>query len=180
MVVTDCLKGHLLLHGVTNVDDVVSDDAEADPAGYSDVAIVAAATSPFDDADGLARGEHRPLTLVALLRKRRGALRSIPNSLSVAVASSLIRLVDPSLIRLVDAKNTLIRSSDTPSLIFLYVTGEVLSCFPPYKFIGAMSLLPGFIPVATWHQIPLAIDMKWDHRRVHCRMNGFADLLQPG
>ncbi len=51
MVVTDCLKGHLLLHGVTNVDDVVSDDAEADPAGYSDVAIVAAATSPFDDAD---------------------------------------------------------------------------------------------------------------------------------
>jgi hypothetical protein len=42
------------LHGATDVDDVVGDDAEADPAVHSNGASVSAAIeamSPFDDAD---------------------------------------------------------------------------------------------------------------------------------
>jgi len=37
-------RDRLLLDGATDVDDVVSDDAEADPAVHSDVALVAATT----------------------------------------------------------------------------------------------------------------------------------------
>ena len=42
------------MHGATDVDEVVGDDAEADPAVHSDIALVAAAAeamSPFCDAD---------------------------------------------------------------------------------------------------------------------------------
>jgi hypothetical protein len=61
------LLGRLLLHVTTDVDDVVGDDAEADPAVHSNVALVAAAgeaVSPFDYADAaLASGT--PLLAVA-------------------------------------------------------------------------------------------------------------------
>ena len=42
------------MHGATDVDEVVGDDAEADPAVHSDIALVTAAAeamSPFCDAD---------------------------------------------------------------------------------------------------------------------------------
>ena len=48
------LRGRLLFHGATDVDDIVGDDAKPDPAVHSDVALVSAAVeavSPFDDAD---------------------------------------------------------------------------------------------------------------------------------
>jgi hypothetical protein len=44
----------LLFDRATDVDDIVGDDPEADPAVHSEVALVAAAVeamSPFDDAD---------------------------------------------------------------------------------------------------------------------------------
>jgi hypothetical protein len=39
----DGLRDRVLFHGATDVDDVVGDDAEADPAVHSDVALVTAA-----------------------------------------------------------------------------------------------------------------------------------------
>jgi len=48
------LRQRLLLHGATNVDDVVGDDAEPDPAVHSDVTFVAAAieaVASLDHAD---------------------------------------------------------------------------------------------------------------------------------
>ena len=50
------LRDRLPLDGATDVDDVVSDDGEADPAVHSDVALVAATTEAvlaFDHADAL-------------------------------------------------------------------------------------------------------------------------------
>ncbi len=47
------LLSRLLFHGATDVDEVVGDDAEADPAVHADIALVAAAreaVSPFDNA----------------------------------------------------------------------------------------------------------------------------------
>jgi hypothetical protein len=48
------LRGGSFFHGPADVDDVVGDDPEANPALHSDVALVATAAeavSPFDDAD---------------------------------------------------------------------------------------------------------------------------------
>src|ERR1700738_5087738 len=61
------LKGCLLFHGATDIDNIVGDDAEPDPTVHSDVALVAAAVeaiAPFDHADAsLASGA--PLLAVA-------------------------------------------------------------------------------------------------------------------
>src|ERR1700730_19111014 len=61
------LKGCLLVHGATDIDNFVGDDAEPDPTVHSDVALVAAAVeaiAPFDHADAsLASGA--PLLAVA-------------------------------------------------------------------------------------------------------------------
>src|SRR2546421_362338 len=40
------LGGRLLFHGPTYVDDIVSDDAQPDPAVHSDVALISAAVEP--------------------------------------------------------------------------------------------------------------------------------------
>ena len=48
------MRGRLLFHGATDVNDIVGDDAEPHPAVHSDVALVAAAVetvSPLDHAD---------------------------------------------------------------------------------------------------------------------------------
>src|SRR5215470_7297928 len=67
MVDRGLLRLRRLFHSATDVDEVVSDDAEADPAIHSDRSLVAAtakAVSPFDDADApLASGA--PLLAVA-------------------------------------------------------------------------------------------------------------------
>jgi hypothetical protein len=76
------LGSGLLFHGATNVDDVVGDDAEPDPAAHSEVALVSAAVeamSPLDGADAsftsgapfLAAAEP-PLSLFALAFKTLG------------------------------------------------------------------------------------------------------------
>ena len=82
------LRGRLLFHRATDVDDIVGDDAEPDPAVHSDVALVAAAVeamAPLDHADApLASGA--PLLAVAepalpLLALALGALgRAIGNA----------------------------------------------------------------------------------------------------
>ena len=54
MVCLGGLTGGLLFHGATDVDKVIGDDAEPDPAVHSDEALVAAAAEPvpsLGDAD---------------------------------------------------------------------------------------------------------------------------------
>ena len=54
MVSRDGLRSRLFFHGVPDVDQVIGDDAEANPAVHADIALVAAAVkavSPFCDAD---------------------------------------------------------------------------------------------------------------------------------
>jgi hypothetical protein len=61
------LRGGLRFHGATDVDNIVGDDTEPDPAAHTDVALVSAAVEavpPLDDANA-SLGPGAPLLTVA-------------------------------------------------------------------------------------------------------------------
>src|SRR3954462_15368739 len=95
------LWGGLLCHGVADGDEVVGDDAEADPALHAGIAFVAAAVeamAAFDHADAaLAAGAPRlarPEPALLLLASAFGALgRAIGNADALDTLGLRCRLV---------------------------------------------------------------------------------------
>jgi hypothetical protein len=70
----------VFFHGAPDVDEVVGDDAEADPAVHSDIALVAAAAqamSPFGDADAsLTAGTSASTSSACVIQSSRRSLTS--------------------------------------------------------------------------------------------------------